>query len=158
MDGANGLSISPSGLILIPSDSRRLRIMRRNEFEVPRIIRLAAKDSGHTKMISCSDWLEQEIGDPDWAVATGGWDNKICLWRIPSSIISWVIDAQIYHRKKKKILKKFLLANCCIFYAIYEIPRREFAHKSFFAERTISSKFCFLHNFDFTLVHYIDYH
>ena len=115
MDGANGLSISPTGLILIPSDSRRLRIMRRNEFEVPRIIRLAAKDSGHTKMISCSDWLEQEIGDPDWAVATGGWDNKICLWRIPSSIISWVIDAQIYHRKKRKFWKSFCLPTAVYF-------------------------------------------
>lgn len=87
MDGANCLSISPSGLILIPSDSRRLRIIRRNDFEVPKIVRLGAKP-GHNKMISCSDWIEQEIGDPDLTVVTGGWDNKICLWRIPSTIIS----------------------------------------------------------------------
>jgi len=87
LDGANCLSISPSGLILIPSDSRRLRIIRRNDFEVPKIVRLGAKP-GHNKMISCSDWIEQEIGDPDLTVVTGGWDNKICLWRIPSTIIS----------------------------------------------------------------------
>jgi len=88
LDGVNKLAVNnEDGIVLIPSDSCRLRLLHRQN--QPKISRLGRR-SGHSKMISCCEWIRSSdpLKDGDnWTVATGAWDHKICLWKIPHALV-----------------------------------------------------------------------
>ena len=84
MDGVNKLSVSDQGIVHITTDEMRMKFLK-NYGNITKMVRLG-RVPGHSRMIQCSDWMKDS--EENLKLITGGWDNKICLWKMPANILA----------------------------------------------------------------------
>lgn len=83
----NRLSVNGAGIVALPHDDRHIRLLTTLSGQTR--LRRIRSVRAHQNSVMCTAWLNNgnisNNNDQKYTVLSGGWDRRVCIWRVPSS-------------------------------------------------------------------------
>jgi WD40 repeat protein len=86
----NRLSVNTNGITALPHDDRHIRLLKYNSANQTRLRRINRSHRAHQHSVNATAWLTTGLTNTDqksFTLVSGGWDRKLCVWRVPCSFI-----------------------------------------------------------------------
>ncbi|CBY33496.1 unnamed protein product [Oikopleura dioica] len=81
----NRLSVNSAGVVALPHDDRHIRLLTTSSNQTR--LRRIRNSRAHQNSGMCTAWLHSNYSsnnnEQKYTVLSGGWDRRVCIWRVP---------------------------------------------------------------------------
>ena len=86
----NRFSVNSNAITALPHDDRHIRLLKYNSSSQSRLRRINRSQRAHQNSVNATAWLTTGSYNTDqksFTLVSGGWDRKLCIWRVPCSFV-----------------------------------------------------------------------